>query len=162
VIRTARAQDAPAITALWNQIIADTTITFTTVLKTEAEVAEIIADAGRLAHVAYSKDAFAGFALVSPFRGGPGYAHTVEHTVYLYNDAQGLGFGTDLIGTLQTASIVAGHHVMVGAISGSNFGAIEFHKRAGFQQVGHLSQAGRKNGEWQDLVLMQKILQNGH
>ncbi|MDG1471869.1 MAG: GNAT family N-acetyltransferase [Ascidiaceihabitans sp.] len=162
MIRTANASDASAITALWNNIIEDTSITFTTIPKTEDEIRQIIADTARLVHVAQHNGAFAGFALVGPFRGGPGYAHTVEHTVYLHTSAQGNGLGSHLMHALMSAAIVAGHHVMVGAISGTNSSAIAFHKTIDFQNVGVIEQAGRKNGDWHDLVLMQKILQNAH
>jgi phosphinothricin acetyltransferase len=159
VIRPATASDAFAITTLWNQIIAKTTITFTTDLKTEAEIARLIADPARLVHVAHHRDAFAGFALVGSFRNGPGYAKTVEHTVYLGHTARGLGLGSALMSRVEASAIVAGHHVMVGAISGSNEDAVTFHKAIGFQHVGTITQAGRKNGQWHDLVLMHKILQ---
>lgn len=162
MIRRAVQGDAVAITALWNGIIANTTITFTTLPKSEAAVFTIIDDPTRFVHVAEQDGMFAGFALLGPFRGGPGYAHTVEHTVYLPPNMQGQGVGAALMHVLENAALSAGHHVMIGALNGSNKRAIAFHNRIGFTQVGMLPQMGRKNGEWHDLVLMQKILQNAH
>jgi len=44
MIRRATPSDAPAIAAIWNQAIRDTTITFNPVEKTDAEVALLIND----------------------------------------------------------------------------------------------------------------------
>lgn len=158
MIRPARRQDAVDICALWNSIIRETTITFTTVLKEPDEVETLVDDPLRSVLVAETAGEFAGFALINPFRSGPGYRKTVEHTVYLLPDAFGKGFGRALMDRLAIAVDALGHHVMVGAISGNNSGAVKFHLSLGFEKVAHMPQVGRKFGQWQDLILMQKTL----
>ena len=49
----------------------------------------------------------------------------------------------------------ADKRVMVAAIDGENGDSIEFHRRLGFVDVGHLPGIGEKFGRRLDLVLMQ-------
>jgi phosphinothricin acetyltransferase len=159
MIRSALSVDATEITALWNAMIRETDVTFTTELKLRGDIEAMIADPARCVHVAEHKGAFAGFALLGSFRGGPGYAQTVEHTVYVMPNAKGLGLGRTLIDALCAFAVAQNHHVMVGAISGGNIEAVGFHKALGFSKVAVMPQVGRKNGIWHDLILMQKILE---
>ena len=159
MIRPALKRDATEVTALWNTMISETDVTFTTDLKVRADVEAMIADPVRSFLVAEHKGAFAGFAMLGPFRSGPGYAQTVEHSVYLMPNAKSKGLGRSLMDVLTKAVLELGHHVMVGAISGTNSAAVGFHQRLGFEQVGLMPQVGQKNGVWHDLILMQKIME---
>lgn len=153
MIADARVADAQWIADIWNTVIADTLVTFTTTPKTVPEVADLIAS--RPVLVLPGRD---GFATYGPFRAGPGYARTVEHTIHLAPQARGTGQGGTLLAALTDHARRAGHHVMVAGISGANPGAVRFHARHGFVQVGHLPQVGHKAGQWLDLILMQKQL----
>ena len=153
MIRPADATDAHWIAAVWNLVITDTLITFTTDLKSEDAIADLIA-----AQPVLVLPDQAGFATYGPFRSGPGYARTVEHTIHLAPDAQGQGDGRRLMSALMDHARAAGHHVMVAGISGANLGAVRFHARLGFEKVAHMPEVGRKAGQWLDLILMQKRL----
>jgi phosphinothricin acetyltransferase len=43
-------------------------------------------------------------------------------------------------------------------VAGENAGALAFHARVGFAEVGRIPRAGWKFGRWLDLVLMQRLL----
>ena len=159
MIRPALKPDATEITVLWNMMIRETDVTFTTKQKARGEIEEMIADPARSVLVAEHNGAFAGFALMGSFRSGPGYAHTVEHSIYLKPNAERKGLGRQLIGELANAALKLDHHVMVGAISEGNLAAVKFHQNLGFEQVAYLPQVGQKNGVWHDLILMQKIFE---
>lgn len=76
-----------------------------------------------------------GFALFGAFRGGPGYVHTVEHSIYLVPEAQDKGLGRALMDTLVSAAMTLGHHAMIGAISGGNANAVAFHENVGSSRL---------------------------
>lgn len=160
LIRPALPADCAAIVAIWNPVIRDTTITFTTVEKTEAGLVEMLAAkavAGEPFLVAEA-GGIAGFATYGPFRSGPGYARTAEHTVILAPAAQGRGMGRALMQALEGHARAAGLHSLIGGISGANRPGRDFHAAMGYTQVAVLPEVGHKFGTWQDLVLMQKML----
>lgn len=153
MIRAATDADAPWIMAIWNTVIADTLATFTTELKTQSAVTATIA-----AQTVLVLPQEGGFATFSPFRPGPGYAATMEHTILLAPHSRGQGQGRALMAALAQSARAQGHRVLVGAISSANPGAVAFHAALGFELVGHLPQVGHKAGQWLDLILMQKHL----
>ncbi len=156
-IRGAEIADADAIAALWNGMIRDSDATFTTEEKTNSAIAALITEPGRGFWVA-EQGRVQGFVTYGAFRSGPGYAATVEHTIVLAQTVQGNGTGRALMQAALDGARAQQHHVMVGAISSANPGAVVFHARLGFEQVGRLPQVGRKHGRWLDMILMQKIV----
>ncbi|KIC50790.1 GNAT family N-acetyltransferase [Tateyamaria sp. ANG-S1] len=153
MIRNATPRDAPWIADIWNDVIAHTQITFTTTPKRLLFIEEMIS-----AWPVLVLPNEGGFATYGPFRSGPGYAATVEHTILLAESARGHGHGKTLLTALEARAQADGHHVMVAAISGTNDAAIAFHAAMGFAKVAHMPEVGRKDGMWLDLVLMQKRL----
>ena len=153
MIRSASRADAPWICDIWNDVIVNTRITFTTIRKTVAEIEGMIAKQT----VLVLPDA-GGFATFGPFRSGPGYAATIEHTILLAAHTRGQGAGARLLTALEECARQDGAHIMVAGISGENRPAIAFHVALGFKQVATMPEVGRKDGQWLDLVLMQKHL----
>lgn len=153
IIREVQASDLPAVADIWNDVIRNTLQTFTTAEKT----VEGLATLGPI-FVAEVEDVIAGFAVYFPFRSGPGYARTIEHSIYLTPAAQGRGVGRALMAALEEHAREAGFHVLISGMSAANPGGIAFHEKIGFEVVGRLSEVGHKNGQYIDLVLAQKIL----
>ncbi len=158
MIRTANSQDAPAIAGLWNAMIRETLSTFTTVEKTVADVEQMISDRDAAVVVAERGGACLGFATFGPFRGGPGYAATAEHTIIVAPEANRSGLGGTLLAAIEEVARGQGVHVMVAAISHTNTAAEAFHSHQGYREVARMPEVGRKAGQWLDLVLMQKTL----
>lgn len=159
-IRPVAPDDYPAILALWNPIIRDTTVTFSSEEKTPATLAALVDErraAGREFFVA-DDGGLQGFASYVQFRGGNGYAHAMEHTVILGAGARGRGLGRALMAAVEDHARAAGHHTMHAGVSGENAAGIAFHSRLGYRTVGIVPEAGWKFGRWLDLVLMQKRL----
>lgn len=160
-IRPATPADANQICAIWNPIIRDTLITFTTIEKTSKEIEQAITNqiaADRPYLVATNSGAILGFATYSPFRSGPGYAYTMEHSINLAPTARDRGIGRALLQDLEKQAIISGVHSLIAGVSSANIAAIAFHTACGFALVGTLPQAGRKFDQWLDLVLLQKLL----
>ena len=155
MIRPATPDDAPAIAAIWNKVIRDTTITFNPDEKTVEEVAGLIA---KNCLVWEEDSQLLGFARYFQFRGGAGYRFSAEHTILLDDAAKGRGGGRALMAALCDHARDAGMHTMFAGCSAENPGAVRFHAAVGFVTVATLSEVGFKFGRWIDLVLMQKRL----
>ncbi|SEM87938.1 phosphinothricin acetyltransferase [Roseovarius tolerans] len=158
IIRRAETGDIPAILDIWNPLIRDTSVTFTTVEKTAQGLADDLAARGDAFFVAETARQILGFATYGGFRGGPGYAHTAEHSVILAGDARGRGVGRALMARLEDHAQAKGIHVLIAGVSGENEGAIAFHRAIGFTQGARLPEVGRKFDRWMDLVLLHKRL----
>jgi L-amino acid N-acyltransferase len=161
MIVEAGARHARGIATIWNQLIRDTAITFNAEEKPENDLVRLIvrrADAGHGFFVAEDGDEVLGFATYAPFRGGVGYARTMEHSVMLTPDARGAGLGRALMETLEVHARDRGVHSMIGGISSENEPGIAFHTALGYAEVARLPDVGWKFDRWLDLVLMQKFL----
>jgi probable F420-dependent oxidoreductase len=99
------------------------------------------------------------YASGGPFRTLPGYATTVEHSIFVGDGHQGRGIGQRLLDALAASARSAGKAVMVAAIDGGNTGSIRFHERNGFVEVARMPGVGRKHGRSLDLVLLQRTLE---
>ena len=158
IVRAARCEDAVAICSIWNPLIEKSATTFTTQLKTKAGIAEDINARKGAFFVALDGEALLGFATYFPFRSGPGYARTKEHSINISPNAQGRGIARALMTALEDHAIENGVHSLWAGISAENPGGLAFHQKAGFTQVARLPEVGFKFGRWMDLILMQKIL----
>lgn len=157
MIRKAHAKDAKAITALANAVIRDTAITFTTEEKTETGMASAITESDAY-FVACEGDAVLGYACYFQFRNGPGYRHTMEHSIVLDESARGRGAGRALMSALESDARNKGVHSLFAGVSGENPAGVAFHASIGFREIARLPEVGYKFGRWMDLVLMQKLL----
>ncbi|MCU9847055.1 GNAT family N-acetyltransferase [Defluviimonas sp. WL0024] len=160
IIRPARETDIPALIALWNPVIRDTTISFSDEEKTPESLAQMIEErraAGREFFLAES-GGLLGFATYAQFRGGNGYAHAMEHTIMLAPEARGRGAGRALMARIEEHARIGGANTLFAGVSGENPDGVAFHERMGFTHVARIPEAGRKFGRWLDLVLMMKFL----
>ncbi len=146
-----------AIATIWNALTRETTHTFTTIEKSADDIAARIA-AGAPWWVAEVEGQIAGHATYGPFRSGPGYARTIEHSIHLADAGKGKGLGRALMGRLESHARAADVHVVVAAVAAGNTAGIAFHTALGYVEVGRMPEVGQKWGQPLHLVLMQKIL----
>ena len=172
IVRSAGVADAPAIQEIWNHMIENTLFTFNAQPRSLTEVEAMIKTreggffvvqdpappAGQIGE-GRAAEGVAGFVTFAQFRGGVGYAATVEHTIALRAGAAPRGAGRALMVRAMQAAADKGHHIMVAAITGDNPRAVAFHRGLGFEHSGFMPQVGYKWGAWRDLILMQKTLE---
>ena len=153
--------DLPAILAIHNEVVANSTAIYSNDPSTLKERADW--RAARLAQgypvlVAREAGEVLGFASFGDFRAWPGYAATVEHSVHVRADARRRGVGRALLAALPDRARALGKHVILGGIDADNTGSLALHAALGFEKVAHFRQVGRKFDRWLDLVFVQKIL----
>ena len=160
-IRNATEADLPAILAITNDAILNTTSSWNvhpTTLEArrqwlgERQAAELPVLVGVI------DGAVAGFGSYGSFRAWDGYRLTVEHSIYVDATFRRRGVGRLLLASLIDHATEAGMHVMMGVISADNEVSITLHEQFGFTVTGRLPEVGRKFDRWLDLVLMQKML----
>ena len=142
-------------------MIRDSEVTFNSVTKTPEDLADMIARRnadGFCFLVAEEHGEILGFATYSQFRGGVGYARTMEHTVILHPRAQGRGLGRALMAAVEDHARKGGAHSIFAGVSSGNAAGIGFHAALGYEHVSTLKQVGFKFDRWFDLHLMQKRL----
>ncbi|WP_027259452.1 GNAT family N-acetyltransferase [Leisingera aquimarina] len=161
IIRPAREEEAEAVCAIANWVIRDTLATFNTVEKTPEQVRDQITASDGAYLVAEQNGEILGHAYFFPFRSGPGYRFTAEHTIHLLPAGQGQGAGRKLMQALEEKAKAAQIHVLIASVSSANPAAIGFHAALGYAETARMPELGCKNGRWLDTVFMQKILTPG-
>lgn len=164
LIRDATPADVPAITGLYNALLATTTITYREEPATEAELSSWLDQRhsdGFPVLVAEDDTGVIGYATYGVFRGGTvriGYRHSAELTIHVAGTHHGQGVGRALMEALIEVARQRGIHVLIAGIDSSNVESIEFHRRLGFVETARMPEVGRKFDRWLTLVLMQRIL----
>ncbi|WP_035845315.1 GNAT family N-acetyltransferase [Allgaiera indica] len=161
MIRPATACDADAVAAIWNPVIRDTAITFNAIEKAADDLTQSFAQKRADGHaflVAEAEGGLLGFATYGQFRGGIGYAHTMEHTIILAPAARGRGVGRALMAAIEDHARANGAHSIFAGVSAENPAGRAFHAALGYAEVAVLREVGFKFGRWMDLVLMCKML----
>jgi len=161
-LRTATPADAQAIKAIMKPVVEGSTATFSSVERSVEDWATLIEARlkdGRAFYVAEVDGQVAGYATYEQFRSSNnGYRHTMEHSVYLSDAAQGRGYGRILLITIEEHAREAGHKSMIGVIDADNTASIAFHEALGYKEVGRIPQSGFKFDRWLDALFMQKML----
>jgi L-amino acid N-acyltransferase len=160
-IRAATEADLPAILAITNDAILNTTSSwnhYPTTLEARRQWLVDRQAAGLPVLVGVAEGAVAGYGSYGSFRSWDGYRLTVEHSIYVDATFRRRGIGRRLLTALIDHATEADMHVMMGVISADNTISIALHEEFGFEIVGRLPEVGRKFDRWLDLVLMQKML----
>lgn len=156
-IRPASAADAPAMTEIYNAGIAGRAATFESELRDPAEVAAWLGD-GLPVIVAEDDGAIVGFARVKPFSQRPVFAGIGDHGVYVAPGRERQGIGRGLLDGLADAAAAQGMWKLTSRIFASNTGSIAAREAAGFRVVGRQEKHARLDGQWRDVVLVERLI----
>lgn len=108
--------------------------------------------------VAVLDNKIVGFGYYSEFRFREAYRFTVEHSVYVHPNFQGLKIGHQLLEALIVIAKNQKLHTMIAVIDSENQGSVKFHEKLGFETVGIIKESGFKFNRWLHSVFMQKML----
>lgn len=161
-IRAASDADIPAITAIYNDAVANTVAVWNDDIVDEENRRSWLQGyqvPGTCALVAEdAAGALLGYATYGEFRHYDGFRHTVENSIYVDGTRRAGGVGTALMQALIEHARDNGKHVIVAAIEGGNTASIRLHAKVGFEECGTVRQVGTKFGRWLDMTLMQLML----
>jgi L-amino acid N-acyltransferase YncA len=158
-IRSARADDANAIAAIYNEGIADRA-TLETEPRTSEERRSWLAarDARHPVVVVESDDVVVGWASLNVFNARDAYRHVADISVYVARASRGKGAGTALLGRLVELAREIGFHKLVLAGFPHNAASVALYRRLGFREVGVYREQGHLDGRWVDVLLMERLL----
>jgi L-amino acid N-acyltransferase YncA len=157
-IRAARAEDAAGIADIYNAGIRERTSTFETRERTAAEIAERIGAGRHPFLVAEVEGRVGGWAAGSEYSGREVYAGVAECSVYVDFELRGRGIGTALLAALAEESERRGFHKLIGKLFATNEASMRLVERGGFRVVGTHRRHGTLEGEWRDVILVERSL----
>jgi L-amino acid N-acyltransferase len=163
-IRVATVDDSEAIRAIYNHEVQHTTATFDLVPRSAEEQRNWLASrSGAFSVLVAVGDPPApgevvGFASVSPYKERAAYRTTVEDSVYVRQDRQGLGIGKALLTAVLDAAEASGFHAVMARIEVGSTASRALHEACGFELVGIEREVGRKFNRWLDIAIMQCVL----
>jgi L-amino acid N-acyltransferase YncA len=157
-VRAAGRHDAGAITAIYNQGIAEREATFETREREPREI-EAWLEQGLPFLVAEDRDGrVVGWARVSAYSDRCVYEGVGEYGVYVDASARGRGVATRLLRDLAAEAERRGMYKLTSRIFTTNAASLALARACGFAEVGVQRRHGRLDGEWKDCVLVERLL----
>lgn len=148
----------PAIARIHNQGIEDRSATFETELRQADDVERRLVDPAQRLWVAERDGQVVAFAGVARNDGRESLAGVGEYTIYVDRDHRGSGSGRPLLNALADDAAERGYWKLVGRIFTSNAASIALARRCGFADVGVQRHHGLLDGEWKDVLIVEKQL----
>jgi L-amino acid N-acyltransferase YncA len=157
MIRPARPEDADAVAEIFNQGVADRVATFETREASAEDARRWIEE--ELVLVDERDGTVAGWAKAGPYADRHHYYDGVrEATLYVERSARGSGAGRALLDALAEHATEAGAHKLVGKIFTGNEPSIALVSSLGWREVGVHERHGLLDGEWKDVLVVEKPL----
>jgi phosphinothricin acetyltransferase len=158
-VRPARPADAEAVAAIFEQGIEDRVATFETRVPGVEDWRRRLASAEDLVLVAERDGRIVAFAVAGPYADRHDYyAGISEATMYVERASRRRGVGLTLLDALADAGEERGLYKLVGKIFTTNGASIELVRRCGFREVGVHRRHGRLDGEWKDVLVVERLL----
>jgi L-amino acid N-acyltransferase YncA len=159
--RAATPADAAAITAIYNEGIADRIATFETEPRSAGQITEwftgrqlvIVAESAETGPVA--------FAASFPYSARPCYAGIGEFSVYVARVYRGCGAGRAVLGALIEAAPACGLHKLTSRVFSENIASRSLLRGLGFVEIGIHRRHGKLDGRWCDCVIVERLLDLG-
>jgi L-amino acid N-acyltransferase YncA len=146
--------DWPDVSAIYLEGIATGNATLETLAPTweqwdraHLQTARLVARRGR---------SMAGWCAMSRVSQRSCYAGVAELSVYVATWARGQGVGDALMKAAIAASEAAGIWTLQGTVLPENKASLQLCLRNGFREVGRRERIGERNGQWHDVVIVER------
>ena len=159
IIRAGRPDDAPHIADIYNQSIAERGATFETEPRTAESMRARIAESEQFPLlVAEDEDVVIGWAGLSTYRPRACYAGIAEFSIYLDRAARGRGVGRQLLDALLASARERGYWKLLSRVFPANTASRALCRACGFREVGVYEKHGQLDGEWLDVVIVERLI----
>ncbi|MEM1179158.1 MAG: N-acetyltransferase family protein [Acidobacteriota bacterium] len=160
-LRAARPEDAVRIAEIYNESVAVGDATMEETPWTAESVSSMMERFSDREGVFMLVDAVGdtlGWGVIKRYSDREGYRFACETAVYLPRESVGRGLGSRIKAGLIDQCRVWGYHHLVAKIFAKNQASIEYNRKFGYELVGVQRQIGYKNGQWQDVAILQLVL----
>jgi len=156
--RPAARADVATITAIYNEGIRARCATFETTERSPDDIMSWL-DAPECPLIAAERDgSVVGWCRASEYRPRKAYSGIREFSVYVSEVARGRGVGAALLDSLIQACEQAGHYKLVSRVFPENVPSRALCRSAGFREVGTYVRHGRLDGQWRDVVIVERLI----
>jgi L-amino acid N-acyltransferase YncA len=152
LIRALEARDWPAVKAIFEEGIATGQATF----EAAAPSWERWDDAHFGGLVAEDRGEVLGWTALTPYSPRPCYAGVAEESVYVAARARSRGLGRALLRGLIDESERSGIWTLLAGVFPENRASVTLHLGCGFRAVGMYERIGRLDGNWRDVLLLER------
>ena len=154
-IRSMTPEDWPAVARIYQEGMDTNLATFQTECPSWDEWNAAHLQQCRL--VAVVDDAVSGWAALSAYSSRSVYSGVAHLSIYIGQEARGVGAGKALLTALIAASEEAGFWTLQSGIMENNAASIALHNSCGFRLVGYREKIGQdRNGVWRNTLLMER------
>lgn len=157
-IRNMQDEDSEAVLAIFADGIATGIATFETKCPTWIEYNQRFLKSPRL--IAEKNGQVIGWVVLSPVSSRVCYQGVAEISLYVAIQERGKGVGRLLLLALIDASEKEGFWTLQGTINELNQASIELHKQCGFRMVGYRERIAKRDGKWQNTVILERRSNN--
>jgi L-amino acid N-acyltransferase YncA len=155
--RIATEEDGEAIAAIYNQGIEDRVATFETRPRSKADVRTWFDGTHPIVAVEH-EGRIVAFASTSLYRPRECYAGIAEFSVYVAREARGRGAGRVAMEALIREAARAGFWKLVSRVFPENAASLRLLRSVGFREVGTYQKHARLDGEWRDVVIVERLI----
>ena len=160
IIRPANPSDCADIAAIYNKGIEERQATFETRLRKPEEITNWLGNPQHPVLVAVRATNIVGWIAASSYRPNrPAYAGIAEFSVYVHYMARGQGVGDALMSAFIPACEQAGLWKVLSRIFLENTASRALCTRHGFREVGIYQKHGKLDGEWKDVVIVERLIE---
>lgn len=166
-IRSATAEDAARLLAIYSYYVEKTAISFECDIPSLAEFTNrIVNTLQRFPYLVLEEEGIVqGYAYAGPFKERAAYDQSCELSIYLSRDAKGRGYGRKLYEALEIelkAKGILNLYACIGdPITEDEYltkNSEQFHQHLGFVKVGEFHKCGYKFGRWYNMIWMEKMI----
>jgi len=155
--RAATPDDAPAMATIYNDGIEDRVATFETRLRSADDIRKWF-DGIHPIVVVEDDGAVVAFAATSQYRPRDCYAGIAETSVYVARACRRKGAGRMALQALIHAAREAGFWKLLSRVFPENIASRGLIRELGFREVGTYEKHGRLDGEWRDVVIVERLI----